>query len=226
MSIQGLMAIEWSMMGRIYGLPEQKHHIGWQRVRYWTPALALASTAMISTISNGQKTPLEEYIPESLQTPESATIAPYQLPEFTPNQVMFSPNYDAGRKRTRIDTIVPHTTEGSGEGALAWLTDPNSKVSAHYVILKDGDVVRLVPDEDTAWHVRGHNERSLGVEFEGYWDQPLTDDQVESWSGLAGYLFERLDLSIANIRPHYELDPSRRKDPGKENFTRLIAALD
>ena len=61
-----------------------------------------------------------------------------------------SPN-QSSRTRKVIDTIIIHATEGGFEGALSWMLDPNSKASAHYIISKKGDVVRLVEDQFKAW---------------------------------------------------------------------------
>ena len=48
--------------------------------------------------------------------------------------------------------IVIHATAGTVRSALAWLTNPASRVSAHYLIDKAGQIYRLVPDEYAAWH--------------------------------------------------------------------------
>jgi hypothetical protein len=70
--------------------------------------------------------------------------------------------------------LVIHATAGSARSALAWLTTPLSRVSAHYLIDKSGRVYQLVPDERAAWHAgraRWHgetaiNDSSIGVELE------------------------------------------------------------
>lgn len=70
--------------------------------------------------------------------------------------------------------IVLHATVGSARSALAWLTNPAARVSAHYLIDKTGRVYQLVADEEAAWHAgraewKGQtaiNEISLGIELE------------------------------------------------------------
>lgn len=62
-----------------------------------------------------------------------------------------SPNINKGRNGYIPDLIVCHITEGSYSGAVSWLTNPSSGVSAHFVVAKDGRVVQLVDIEDTAW---------------------------------------------------------------------------
>src|SRR5437879_11695149 len=64
----------------------------------------------------------------------------------------WSPNYNS-RSGAAIDCIVIHDTESdTAAAALSWFESPNSGVSAHYVIDRDGTVYRCVPDELRAWH--------------------------------------------------------------------------
>lgn len=62
-----------------------------------------------------------------------------------------SENYNIGRKGHKPEMIVCHITEGSYEGAVNWLADEKSNVSAHFVVSKDGRITRLVDISDTAW---------------------------------------------------------------------------
>ena len=85
-----------------------------------------------------------------------------------------SPNFDERRCRKPIDLVVLHYTGmQSGEAALQRLTDPESKVSAHYVVDEAGSVIQLVDEAARAWHagmafwrgVRDVNARSIGIEL-------------------------------------------------------------
>lgn len=49
--------------------------------------------------------------------------------------------------------VVIHATEGRLKGALAHLRDPESQVSVHYVVDRDGTVYQLVPERIAAYHV-------------------------------------------------------------------------
>jgi len=62
-----------------------------------------------------------------------------------------SPNMNTGRGGWVPDMIVCHTTEGSFDGAVSWLTNPESVASAHFVVARDGRVIQLVQLADTAW---------------------------------------------------------------------------
>lgn len=144
---------------------------------------------------------------------------------YAPDRTHHSPNYNEGRSGD-IDLVVLHTTEGSGKGAEAWLTDPRSRVSTHYLIMEDGESVRLVDDADTAWHCRGYNQRSVGIEFAGYHDRLLNPVQIVEGAELMEYLLGQHDLAEDDIKPHSELDPTRRKDPGEANYHALLDAVD
>ncbi len=135
-----------------------------------------------------------------------------------------SPNYTVGRSQG-IDRIVLHTTEGSGKGALSWLTNPTSKASAHYLILEDGTIYNLVSPQDTAWHCRGYNEESIGIEYAGSYQKNLNESQINAGTSLLHYLMQIYGLDKKDIFPHSQLDPTRRKDPGKENLELILNNL-
>ena len=62
-----------------------------------------------------------------------------------------SPNKSRGRAGWSPDIIVCHITDGAFDGSVAWITNPASQVSYHYVIAQDGRVVQAVDIADTAW---------------------------------------------------------------------------
>lgn len=78
-------------------------------------------------------------------------------------------NYNSGRRHA-IDTIVLHVMEGFFGPTAAWFANPEARVSAHYGISVDGQVVRYVLEADTAWHAGNPdvNARSIGIELEGH----------------------------------------------------------
>jgi len=62
-----------------------------------------------------------------------------------------SPNFD--ERNAEIDMIILHYTGmQSGEAAIERLCDPETKVSAHYVVEENGDVYQLVDEASRAWH--------------------------------------------------------------------------
>lgn len=77
-------------------------------------------------------------------------------------------NYGAGRS-TSITHVAEHIAQGSYAGTISWFNNCSAKVSAHYVVRSsDGQVMQMVREHDTAWHVANHNSYSVGIEHEGY----------------------------------------------------------
>jgi N-acetyl-anhydromuramyl-L-alanine amidase AmpD len=61
-------------------------------------------------------------------------------------------NYTAGRDGHRVRAIVEHITDGdTAASAIKWFHSKASKVSAHFVVDRDGTVYQCVREEDTAW---------------------------------------------------------------------------
>lgn len=82
-----------------------------------------------------------------------------------------SPNVTETSGRA-IDLVVVHTMEiaervGAATICARWFASPVSKVSAHYCVDALG-VVQCVRERDIAWHARGGNTHSLGVELAGF----------------------------------------------------------
>jgi len=109
--------------------------------------------------------------------------------------------------------IVLHITEGSS-AASAIATFEQSvhphRVSAHFVIDRNGTVYQLVDLNDTAWHASQVNSRSVGIEHaataEGL---PATEAQYEASAKLVAWLADTLliPLSRGFVRTHNEASP-------------------
>ena len=137
-----------------------------------------------------------------------------------------SPNWD--ERALPVTMVVLHYTEmESAEAALDRLTDPEAKVSAHYLIGEDGEVVRLVPEDKRAWHAgasfwRGHrdvNSASIGIELQhpghalGY--REFAEAQVEALVPLLHRIVQTHDIPRANVVGHSDVAPARKTDPGE-----------
>ena len=78
-----------------------------------------------------------------------------------------------------IDLVVMHTMEireraGAAAICARWFASPVSKVSAHYCV--DAlEIVQCVREKDVAWHARGANMHSIGVELAGFAAQSERD---------------------------------------------------
>lgn len=142
------------------------------------------------------------------------------------HRTVLSPNFDD--RTLPIEMVVIHYTEmESKDFALSRLTDPEAKVSAHYLIGEDGEVIRLVPEDKRAWHAgvsywRGHkdvNSASIGIELDhpghrfGYRD--FSEPQFEALVTLVARLVRDYDIPRANVVGHSDIAPARKIDPGE-----------
>ncbi|TDV56175.1 N-acetylmuramoyl-L-alanine amidase [Actinophytocola oryzae] len=127
-------------------------------------------------------------------------------------------NYSPGRSAA-INLIVIHVTQGSYAGTINWFQNPDAQVSAHYVVRSsDGEITQMVRDGDTAYHVRSANSRALGIEHEGFVDNPswFTDSMYRSSAALTKWLCERHGLPKTRqfIMGHNEVPGNDHTDPG------------
>jgi len=136
-----------------------------------------------------------------------------------------SPNWD--ERALPVTMVVLHYTEMECEAALERLTDPEAKVSAHYFIAEDGEVVHLVDEDKRAWHAgasywRGHrdvNSASVGIELDnpghanGY--RAFPEAQIDALLPLLADIVRRHDIPRANVVGHSDVAPARKVDPGE-----------
>jgi N-acetylmuramoyl-L-alanine amidase len=139
---------------------------------------------------------------------------------FIIDQAIRSPNYGL-RAGHSISMIVLHATVGSARSALAWLTSPAARVSAHYLIDKSGHIYQLVADEYCAWHAgraswhgqTAINEMSLGIELENANDgrdvyppeqvgalQQLVLAKVAQYRIIPGMIVRHMDVAVPQGR--------------------------
>ncbi|MEV0491790.1 peptidoglycan-binding protein [Streptomyces atratus] len=127
-------------------------------------------------------------------------------------------NFTKGRSAP-IDKVIIHVTQGSYSGSISWFQDPTSEVSAHYVIRSsDGQITQMVRNSDTAYHARGSNASALGIEHEGFIDDPswFTDAMYRSSAALTRALCDRYGIpkDRAHIIGHSEAPGNDHTDPG------------
>lgn len=94
------------------------------------------------------------------------------------------------------------------------------RVSAHFLIRRDGELVQFVECGRRAWHAgastwRGRercNDFSIGIELEGSDTQGFEDRQYEASTSLVRALTRR--YAIEGVRGHEHIAPGRKTDPG------------
>ena len=149
----------------------------------------------------------------------------------------YSPNFSTtARNIKKIKYIVYHYTGMRSETkALKRLTDDKAKVSCHYFIKRNGQIILMVPELYEAWHAGKSkwkkdislNINSIGVEISnkghefGY--QNYSKDQISSLIKLSKYLIKKYKIKKSNILGHSDIAFERKKDPGEKFPWRYLA---
>ena len=134
----------------------------------------------------------------------------------------YSGNYsNASRGAAQIKYVVIHTVQGSYAGAISWFKNASSNVSSHYVIRSsDGETTQMVDDADVAWHDACFNSESIGIEHEGYVQDPdawYTEPMYLESARLTAWLCQQYGIPCdrAHVMGHGETpDCSDHYDPG------------
>lgn len=138
-----------------------------------------------------------------------------------------SPNH-GDRKGQWPDAIILHYTGiATGAAALAHLCAERSQVSAHYLVLENGELHQLVAEERRAWHAgigvwagnRDMNTVSIGIEIANPGHAgglpPYPAAQIETVIALCRDISERWKIKPSRILAHSDLAPDRKTDPGE-----------
>ena len=142
----------------------------------------------------------------------------------------FSPNFDAKkRKKSEIKFIVFHYTGMKSEKkAIDKLLDYNSKVSCHYLINNNGDIIKMVPENYQAWHAgisswkkfKSLNKNSIGIEITNpgheFKYKKFSKKQISSIIKLTKYLIKKFKINSKSILGHSDIAPDRKLDPGEK----------
>jgi AmpD protein len=148
-----------------------------------------------------------------------------------------SPNNDA-RPNDEISLIVIHNIslppcQFGGNGIIELFTNclnpdehpyyaqiHTQKVSAHFLIRRDGELIQFVSCLLRAWHAglsnwQGRercNDFSIGIELEGSDFEPFTEAQYLTLNALINCL--KKSYPIQAITGHSDIAPNRKTDPG------------
>ena len=140
-----------------------------------------------------------------------------------------SPNHGERVGGRAPDSIILHYTGmADGASALAWLCNPRSSVSCHYVVEEDGAVVQLVAEARRAWHagrscwhgVEDMNSASLGIEIVNSGHDaglpPFPERQIRAVIALVPRSRRaRHAIAPERILAHSDIAPGRKQDPGE-----------
>ncbi|CUM38310.1 N-acetylmuramoyl-L-alanine amidase [Streptomyces venezuelae] len=131
-----------------------------------------------------------------------------------------------------IDRVVIHVVQGSYATALKVFKNPGHGAAAHYVVRKDGHVAQMIRELDVAFHAgnRDMNERSIGIEHEGFVDRPqdFTAAMYAGSARLTADICARYGIPVdrEHIIGHVEVEGTDHTDPGPhwdwDRYLRLV----
>lgn len=131
-----------------------------------------------------------------------------------------------------VDRVVIHVVQGSYNTALRVFKNPGHGAAAHYVVRKDGHIAQMIRELDVAFHAgnRDMNERSIGIEHEGFVDRPqdFTQAMYESSARLTADICARYGIPVdrKHIIGHVEVPGTDHTDPGPHwDWKRYIALV-
>ena len=139
-----------------------------------------------------------------------------------------APGIEPRRGGRAPDMLLLHYTGmETAERARAWLCNPESGVSCHYLVDEDGRIVQMVDEGLRAWHAgqslwqgdSDTNSRSIGIEIHNpghtldYRDFPMA--QMEAVIALCRDILGRHAIAPRNVLAHSDVAPLRKIDPGE-----------
>ena len=154
---------------------------------------------------------------------------------------LLSPNCDARPEGAQVEVIVLHgislpAGQFGGDAVIRLFLnqlDVNAhpsffplkglKVSAHFLIRRDGEIFQFVPVTMRAWHAgissclgrAAVNDFSIGVELEGTDTNPYEEAQYRSLARLNQSLIREFPAVTADhLFGHSDIAPDRKSDPG------------
>lgn len=142
-------------------------------------------------------------------------------------------HFNQRAKGVEIDTIVLHHTASNNlSGTIRWFRSPESKVSAHYTVGKQGAVVQMVNTFSRAWHAGKSldafgrddvNSRSVGIELVNVGDgkDPYPEAQLKAVEYLIAVLMRRHPIKKITSHEFVAEPQGRKNDPINFPWNRL-----
>ncbi len=139
-------------------------------------------------------------------------------------------HYGKVRTLAAVNLIVLHATASgrmqTGRNVIGWMNSQPNPISYHYVIEKDGTMLRMTDPLKIAFHAgvsawpgkpsgrMSVNARSIGIAFvNDNVAEMLTEPQLESGEWLCRTWMGKLGVGPSAIVAHREVAPGRKTDP-------------
>lgn len=133
-----------------------------------------------------------------------------------------------------VDRVVIHVVQGSAASAVKVFQDPAHGAAAHYIVRQDGQLTQMIRELDVGFHAgnREYNERSVGIEHEGWINRPqdFTDAMYRSSAEVTAGICHRYGIPAdrEHIIGHNEVPGADHTDPGGhwdwDTYMRLVRA--
>ena len=130
--------------------------------------------------------------------------------------------------------IVLHHTSGSYNGSVSWCMNPESNVSYHAIIARNGNRTVLADDTARCWHagvsswhgVPDCNSYSIGVAWDGNtYDDPLDETAMDSAIQYIIPRMKRWHIPVSRIVTHQQIAPNRKTDISPADAARFKSRL-
>ena len=142
----------------------------------------------------------------------------------------YSPNFDKKKRRIKqIKFVIFHYTGMRRENdAIKKLTSEKSKVSCHYLIKSNGEILMIVPELYIAWHAgisfwkkyKLINKFSIGIELSNPGHEhnykKFPKKQINSLIKLSKFLIRKYKIKPSFFLGHSDIAVDRKKDPGEK----------
>ena len=131
--------------------------------------------------------------------------------------------------------IIHYTGMQSARVSINKLLNPQSKVSCHYFIARNGNIIKMLDDNKIAWHAgkskwknfKNLNQNSIGIEIQnkGHFIkyQEFTKKQIFSLIKLIKKLLKKYKIKKENVLGHSDIAPLRKLDPGEKFPWRFLS---
>jgi N-acetylmuramoyl-L-alanine amidase len=149
-----------------------------------------------------------------------------------------SPNHNARPLGMPVDTIVLHADAAqNAQASVSWIKSPESGVSYHVLVDRDGTVYRFVESTRRAWACgkstylgrEDVNDFSLSLAFANKNDgrERYTDLQYEVGAAIVATVWmpQFPALALERITTHAIISPGRKTDPVGFDMPRFIGLV-
>src|ERR1041385_8837146 len=175
-------------------------------------AVGYAMDASDDDALHGIDGPIPDAPPTAAQQAYTHALTTSEYPQASRFEPANSGNFRAVSGTRTINRVVIHITDGSPNinGTIGWFQNPAARVSSHYVVGQDGEVVQMVRNNDVAWHASSANGDSIGIEHVANTRGLMpTDAEYCASAALTRWLCDTYGIPIdrTHILGHSEADP-------------------